>query len=248
MSDNPFCEEDAGKVATPVRAAAPQKTVARSGDAAAKLEQLRLREQELYRRQEELNVARTDLVPQDNYPAWYPVLRFDLEADIPLRAHLCLKASLYGMITLVFAVFVNVVAVLFVSGHKTFRHIRSLIFALIQSFGTTYVVYNYSFQKLYQSCRRADIPFSWVITQFIVVPWLVYLTIGFPNSGSVGLATFLDLLAQSKSKLSMLIAFINTLLIGIAAFLEFVTLYKAQQYQKISGADELPPGREPQRL
>jgi len=107
-----------------------------------------------------------------------------------------------------------------------------------------YVVYNLSFQKLYTCCKKSDIPFSWVMTQFFAVGWMVYLTIGFPNSGSVGLATLLDLLAKSRRKFGMLIAFINTLLIGIATLFEFVTLYRAQEYQKVSGNDTLVKTRQ----
>jgi hypothetical protein len=72
----------------------------------------------------------------------------------------------------------------------------------------------------------------------MVVGWSVYLTIGFPDSGCVGLATFLDLLAKSKFKFSMLVAFLNTIFIASAAFFQFLTLYKAQAYQKVSGQDD----------
>jgi hypothetical protein len=68
----------------------------------------------------------------------------------------------------------------------------------------------------------------------------VYLSIGFPDSGCVGLATFLDLLAKSKSTFSMVVAAVNTALIVAAAFLEFVTLYRAQAYQKVSGQEDEP--------
>jgi hypothetical protein len=74
--------------------------------------------------------------------------------------------------------------------------------------------------------------------QFAVVGWTVYLTIGFPDSGCVGLATFLDLLAKSRFKFSMFVAFVNTILVGGAALLQFVTLYKAQAYEKVSGQDD----------
>jgi hypothetical protein len=92
--------------------------------------------------------------------------------------------------------------------------------------------------KLYASCKKRDIPFSWVVTQFLIIAWCVYLSIGFPNSGCVGLATFLDLIAMSPSGFSVFMAFLNTLLIVGATILQTMALYRAQQYQKVSGSDD----------
>jgi hypothetical protein len=244
MSDNPFQEEinDADmpqfSPPPPPRASSPGQSLATSPQGLSKLEQLRARESELLRRQQELQVARDEIIASPNYPSFFPVFVFNLARDISPRAHSCLQHALYGLCAIIVSAIFNIITVMCVWGLPTFHHVRSMIFALIQGFGTGYLVFNYSFLRLYDSCKRKDIPFSWILIQFAVVGWTVYLTIGFPDSGCVGLATFLDLLAKSRFKFSMLMAFLNTVFVASAAFFEFVALYKAQTYQKVSGQEE----------
>jgi hypothetical protein len=249
--DNPFQEEvnDAeipSFYTPPPKAISPSPSFPKPPQTLSKLEQLRAREAELLRRQQELREARAEVIASPNFPRFYPVLVFDLNRDIPARAHSCLQNAVYGLLAIIASVVFNVFAVLCVWGlRQNFHHVRSMIFALIQGFGTVYLVFNYSFLRLYDACKKKDIPFSWIVIQFIVVGWTVYLTIGFPDSGSVGLATFLDLMAKSRFKFSMLMSFVNTLLIATATFFEFLTLYKAQAYQKVSGQDDVPASHQP---
>jgi hypothetical protein len=208
-------------------------------DPQSKREELLRRQRELEDRQRRLQGERAEFVPAPNFPPFAPIFVFNLDRDIPKRAHSCLTSSLYGLIAVTASVFLNIFAILCVRGLPTFHHVRSMVFGIVQGFGTVYVVFNYSFLKLYGACRKKDIPFSWTVSQFVVVAWIVYLAIGFPDSGCVGLATFLDLLAKSPSKFSMFVAAINTGLIVAVAYFQVVTLYKAQGYQKVSGQEDL---------
>jgi hypothetical protein len=236
---NPFEEEGNDDELPVYQAPTPQRqTVFNSPGKASKLESLRIREAELLERQQKLNGARAEIIHGPNYPSFYPVIVFDLQRDIPQPAHAALRSAVYGLMALVCSVCFNILAIICVRGLPLFHHVRSLVFGLIQGFGTAYIVFNYSFSRLYAACAKRDIPFSWVIIQFAVVGWTVYLSIGFPDSGCVGLATFLDLIAKSPSTLSPLIAAINTGLIVAVAFFEFITLYRAQAYQKISGQED----------
>ena len=244
MSDNPF-REDGSDLESPPGAlpASPQpQATAPSGEWApgvSRLEQLRRREQELLRELQRLNDSRVGFLAAPNYPAIFPLVIYDPERDIPERAKSCIRNSLYGLFAVVASALFNIVAVLCVWGLPTYQHVRCLIFAIIQGFGTAYVVFNYSYTKLYNSLRQKDVPFSWVIWQFAILAWCIYLTIGFPDSGCVGLATFLDLIAKSSYKFSMMMALINTFGIGAATYFQFVTLYQAQAYQKVSGHDQM---------
>jgi hypothetical protein len=204
----------------------------------ARLQQLREREAALEERGRRLRGEQAEVIPSPNFPAWAPMFVFNLDRDIPKRAHSCVSASLYGLAAAAASVLVNLLAVLAVRGLPSFHRVRSLIFGIIQGFGTVYFAFNYSFLKLYAACRRRDVPFSWVVTQFVLVGWIAYLAIGFPDSGCVGVATFLDLLAKSRSTVSMCVAAVNTALIVAVLYFQFVTLYRAQAYQKVSGQDD----------
>jgi hypothetical protein len=94
------------------------------------------------------------------------------------------------------------------------------------------------FDKLYLGCKKRDIPFSFITWQFVLIGWLGYLTIGFPNSGSVGFATFIDLVAKSKSVWSKFISFLTALSLAVLFFAEILVLQQAQKYQKVSGLRE----------
>jgi hypothetical protein len=247
MNENPFQEEvndsELPNYSSP-RASSPSPSFPKSPQTLTKLEQLRAREAELLHRQRELRAARETVIASPNFPKFFPVIVFDLGRDISPAAHSCLQHALCGLGAILLSSVFNILAVLCVSGLPTFHHVRSMVFALIQGFGTVYFVLNYSFIKLYDSCKKKDIPFSWVMIQFMVVGWIVYLTIGFPDSGCVGLATFLDLLAKSRFKFSMFVAFLNTVFVASAAFFQFLTLYKAQAYQKVSGQEDGAPARQ----
>jgi hypothetical protein len=211
----------------------------KSPETVSKLEQLRIREAELLSRQQLLRDSRSEIIAVPNYPAIWPVIVFDPVRDLGAKSHSVARLSLYGLIAVCCSTAYNMLAVLSVWKLPGYNHLRSFIFAGLQGFGTAYVCYNYSFLKLYASCRKKDIPFSWIITQFLIIAWCVYLSIGFPTSGCVGLATFLDLIAKSPSGFSIFVAFINTALIISATVLQTLTLYRAQQYQKVSGSDDV---------
>jgi hypothetical protein len=203
-----------------------------------KMQELLRRQDGLRERERRLRDGRAEIIPPPNFPSFAPMLVFDLDRDIPKNAHSCVNSSLYALVGITASAVLNLLAILCVRGLPTFHHIRSIIFGILQGFATVYVVLNYSFIKLYASCRNRDIPFSWMVSQFAMVAWVLYLAIGFPDSGCVGLATFLDLLAKSPSTFSRIVAALNTGLIATVAYFQFVTLYRAQVYQKISGQDE----------
>jgi hypothetical protein len=240
MSDsNPFEDNPADEPPALTRPIPPRPSFSPSSPARqSRLEELLARQAELRERDARLRNSRAEIVPEPNFPQFAPTIVFDLDRDIPKLAHPCVTASLHGLIAVIVSSFVNVLAILSVRGLSNFHFVRSMVFGLIQGFGTVYVVFNYSFLRLYAFCRKRDISFSWIVTQFVIVGWIIYLAIGFPDSGCVGVATFLDLLAKSRSRFSMTIAGINTAIVILSAYCQFATLYKAQAYQKVSGAGE----------
>ena len=241
MADNPFQEEGDQEMPNfdnvQQKSASPTSS-SQSPSKLSKLEQLRAREAELLRRQQEIQGKRLEISPDANFPPFYPLVVYNLENDIPSAAQSCVKCNLYSLMLMTCAAIFNVLAVLCVSGLPTYPKVRCFIFSLIQGFATFYVLLHYSYEKLYLACKKHDIPFSWTITSFLILAWMIYLTIGFPTSGSVGLATFLDLVAKSNSGFSVFIAFINMLLTGGATGFQFLSLMKAQAYQKVSGNDD----------
>lgn len=241
MSENPFQEE--GDQEMPDFSNLQQKNLSstsssQSPSKLSKLEQLRAREAELLRRQQDIQGRRIEISPDANFPPFYPLVVYNLQDDIPSSAQLCVKYNLYSLLLMTCAAIFNVLAVLCVSGLPTYPKVRCFIFSIIQGFATFYVLLHYSYEKLYASCKKRDIPFSWTIISFLIIAWMIYLTIGFPTSGSVGLATFLDLVAKSNSGFSVFIAFINMLLTGAATGFQFLCLMKAQAYQKVSGTED----------
>jgi hypothetical protein len=248
MSDNPFRGEFDDEPAPfddkapPIPASSPEE-----GSAPAKssrIEQLKQREAALLARQKQLRETSADIYRAANFPAIYPLIYVNIEEDIPAAARRAVRTCLYALICLTVAATFNVFAVLTVSGLPTYPRVHCLIFGILQGAGLVYFAMNYSYTKVYAACKKRDIPFSVTIWQFALVACCVYLTIGFPSSGSVGLATFLDLIAKSKSGLSIFFAFVNLGLIGFGTALEVFTLMNLQAYQKVSGTDErlLPAG------
>ncbi|KAH0790818.1 scamp-domain-containing protein [Histomonas meleagridis] len=240
MSDNPFQEEVGDDELQFAETPSPtQKPTAGYSQAKmSKLEQLRAREAELLKRQEEINSLKEDIIPSPNFPSFYPLIIYNLDRDIPQAAQKVIKNSLLGLCFAAGMAIFNVLAVLSVSGLDKYPHIRCFIFALIQGFATVYFLYTQSYSKIYADCRKHDVSFRWTIVQFIFVIWCVYLTVGFPTSGSVGLATLLDLIAKSKNGFSIFMALVNTGAISAMTYFQFVTLFQAQKYQKISGNDK----------
>lgn len=234
MSDNPFHgdfdDEPVPEQAQPVLSPSSKSNLSR-------LEQLKARERELLQRQKELSEQREEIIRSPNFPNFYPVIYLNMEADIPASAREAVKYSLWGLMGVTVSVIFNVIAVLSVSGLSSYPKVRCFIFAIIQGVALVYCALHYSYEKLYDACKRHDIPFSFTIYQLLLTVACIYLTIGFPTSGSVGLATFLDLAAKSPSFLSILIALINTVLIGGATGCEILALMRAQAYQKVSGVE-----------
>jgi hypothetical protein len=238
-SDNPFREEgDDADIPTFI----PRPPSPTAPSRQSRLDSLRAREAQLTAHLRRLQGTRAELTATANFPPFWPVIVFDLARDIPSPAHPCVRAAFFGLAAAAAAGAFNVLTVLCTWGLPSFRRLRSLVIALIQGFAIVYATFNYSFSALYAACRRRDIPFSWVVIQVAIVAWATYLAVGFPDSGCVGLATFLDLLAKSNSGFSKAMAFVNTALAAAAAYCQFVALYRAQTYQKVSGQNRALPG------
>lgn len=232
MSDNPFqadISDSDPNFSDPV-----QKTEY-SASKQSKLEQLKAREAELLKRQSELENLRSEVMPTPNFPSFYPVVMYNLDRDIPESAQPAIKNSLFGLFSATIMSVFNLLAIASVTGLKNYKHVRSMTFGIIQGFATVYILLTQSYNKLYISCKKKDIPFRWIVVQFMLIAWSIYLTIGFPTSGSVGLATLLDLIAKSKNGFSIFMGIINTALCGVNTYFQFTTLYRAQAYQKVSG-------------
>ena len=112
------------------------------------------------------------------------------------------------------------------------------MFSLIYAFLNGYLTISICFSKLYNACRKRDIPFSFLLFQFALIGFLLYQFVGFPNSGSIGLATFLDLIAKSTSGWSKFIAFLNTCAVMSSVIIQVIVLQQSQKYQKVSGVDD----------
>jgi hypothetical protein len=82
------------------------------------------------------------------------------------------------------------------------------------------------------------VPFSFITWQFVLIGWTGYLAVGFPNSGSVGFATFIDLVAKSDSAWSKAIACLNSIALIVSFLTQIVVMERAQKYQKVSGLPE----------
>lgn len=232
MSDNPF---QADVSDSDPSFDEPVKKAEYSASKQSKLERLKAREAELLKRQSELDNLRSEVLPTPNFPSFYPVVIFNLDRDIPQSAHAAVSKSLYGLIIATVMSVFNIFAILSVTGLSNYKRVKALPFGVIQGFATVYLLMTQSYNKLYTGCRKKDIPFSWTIIQFALIAWSIYLTIGFPTSGSVGLATLLDLIAKSKNGFSIFMGFVNTALCGANTYFQFTTLYSAQAYQKVSG-------------
>ena len=209
-----------------------------TADKRAKLEALRQREAELLEKKKKIEQATSEMTPQPNFPSFFPLIRYNPEEDLPPASHKCVSSAMKMLAFLTAASCFNIIAILFVSGLRNYQKIRCFIFGCIQGFAAVYLALNFSYNLLYMSCRKRDIPFKWTIYQFLLVAWCIYITLGFPTSGSVGIATMLDIIANSAPFYSTLFAIINTGLAGAATAFSMFTLSKAQAYQKVSGQED----------
>jgi hypothetical protein len=209
-----------------------------TGDKRAKLEALRQREAELLEKKKKIDQQTSELTPTPNFPSFFPLLRYNPEEDLPQASRQCIKYSLYMLIFLTAASIFNVFAVLSVKGPKNYQKTRSFIFGCIQGFAAVYLGTTFCYNLLYSSCKKRNIPFKWTLYQFLMVAWCIYITLGFPTSGSVGIATFLDILANNAPVFSIVTALLNTLLAGGATAFSIFTLSAAQAYQKVSGNED----------
>jgi hypothetical protein len=215
---------------------APKRNI--SVDKKTKLEQLKAREAELLKRQEEIKTQAAEVLLQPNWPKQYPLIRYDPENDLPPSSHTTVKNSFYGLISVAISAVFNIISVLSVTGLENYSKASALIFAIIQGAATIYVGLNLCYDGIYNACKKKDVPFKWIITQFVFCAWCVYKLIGFPSSGSVGLAVLLDLLAKNSSGFSKFTAFVNTIISGASVYFQIRTLSEAQKYQKVSGRND----------
>lgn len=220
------------------QSAPPSSPKPLTGDKRAKLEALRQREAELLEKKKKIEQQTNDLIPSPNFPSFFPIIRYNPEEDLPQASHLCVKHSLHMLISLASASIFNILAILSVKGPKGYEKPKCFVFGLIQGFAAIYLGSNFCYNLLYSSCKKRDIPFKWTIFQFLMVAWCLYITLGFPTSGSVGIATFLDILANNAPVFSIIMALINTVLSGAAAAFSILTLSAAQAYQKVSGHED----------
>ncbi|EAY03190.1 hypothetical protein TVAG_049740 [Trichomonas vaginalis G3] len=206
-------------------------------DKKARLEALKAREAELLAKQKEIQATVQDFVNAPNWPSIFPLVHYDPQADLPPSSRDCIQKCLYTLILYTIFIIHNLFAILCVR-IKDYQHIQNFIFACIQGLAGSYVSINFIYNGLYSACQKRDIPFRWTVYHFLFIAWCVYLVVGFPSSGSVGLATFLDIISKSDSTFSKFVAFFNSALAGATAFYAFLTLSASQKYQKVSGQDE----------
>ena len=203
-----------------------------------KFSRLQLKERELLQKQEQLKQARHELNNRANWPKFLPIIYLDIENDIPSAAISLVKLSFIGIIINFFSNILNITSVSSVTGLKDYDHVSNIIFSVLQGIISVFFAYFFCFKKLYIACNHHDIPFSWLICQFIFLLWIIYQFIGFPSTGAAGFATFLDLLTKSDSTWSKTSSGLNTALMLISGIIEFIVLGKALKYQKVSGLEE----------
>ena len=200
---------------------------------AEKYRRLKQREQELIRRQQELRT--TDTHANLNWPPCLPILLHVDYSEIPQSAKACIQAAVAGVCIVLCQSILNILASGFVTGLKNYSRVKSVIFAIIFGLLSSYVTVSVCWNKLYWGCVNHDVPFSFIVWQFVLIGWTVYLTVGFPNSGSVGIATFIDLIAKSTSVVAKIFAGLNMIALLSMLGTQIVVLQQAQKYQKVSG-------------
>lgn len=205
-------------------------------------ERLKAREANLRRRQEELQEQRTTASGGENKPNWpkyVSVYYINLQGDIPAAAQNAIKAGMLAVILVLAQSFLNFLSACTIS-LETYSKARGIVLSIVLGIVSNYFYSSVDFPRLYKSCKKHDIPFSWTLIQIGAIAWFLYLLVGFPTSGSVGFATFLDLVSQSDSVWSKFIAFVNTMLLLVIVVVQFFILQQSQKYQKVSGvADQM---------
>ncbi|KAH0794222.1 scamp-domain-containing protein [Histomonas meleagridis] len=232
---NPFIDEEENHVAYPTE---PIRQPPVNETPQEKLLRLQKREQELLKRQEELQQARIQTTNAPNWPKFFPIIYADIDHDIPERARKFVKVALYGIVFTGIQALINIIGAATISGLSTYSYPRNIIFSLIFTILELYLTASICFDRLYKGCKSHNIPISYTFLQFLLIGVIIYLFIGFPNSGSVGLATFLDLIAKSNSIWSKIISFINTLCLLCLGILHVYVFQQSQVYQRVSGLQE----------
>jgi uncharacterized membrane protein (UPF0136 family) len=199
---------------------------------------LQAREAALLRRQQQLHDSPSASVRTPNWPPHFSFLYVSLDSDIPRSAHSCIKTALLGIILSLVQSLIDIIACSSISGLPSHNYVKSIIFSIIFGLLTCYLTIGICFDKLYTACKVHDVPFSYVIMQFGLIGWIAYLCVGFPNSGSVGVATLIDLIAKSGSVWSIVIAAVNSAILLGSFVVQVTVMRKAQKYQKISGVPE----------
>lgn len=204
-----------------------------------KYARLKAREAELLRRQQEIRDVEGAVAHKPNWPPYVPFLYVDVDADIPQSAKQAVKIALIGILLVIGQSVINVLASSTITGLANYSRAKSVIFSVIFALVTIYLTVSLCWEKLYNGCKAHDLPFSFIVWQFILIAWTGYLAVGFPSSGSVGIATFIDLVAKSDSGWSKMIATINTLLLLGSITVHIIVLQQAQKYQKVSGVPDI---------
>ncbi|EAY14549.1 hypothetical protein TVAG_388820 [Trichomonas vaginalis G3] len=248
MADNPFTDELAD-VELPILQDEPKKDKKPApAPSASSLgnskEDLKERYEALKKREESIKKRRQDLTnqaeqgPQQNWPSFFPILRYSPEIDLPQAARRCVKLCFIGLIIFTIHTFWNIVAVLSVKGISDYKLTKNIVMGILQGVAGFYVFLKFGYQSLYVCCAKHDIQIRWTVIQIAIIGWSIYLLIGFPDSGCVGIAVFLDLIAKSTSVWAKIAAFVNTALLGSNLFCQFATFLQSQQYQKVSGKED----------
>ena len=248
MSDNPFVD-DIADVELPMLQDEPQKpknsvssnqtSNSSKEDLQKRLEELKERERKLNQRRQEVLQQRPENGPKLNWPSFFPILRYDPDSDIPSAARKCVKTSLIGLVLYFFEAIWNVISVFSVSGLPKYSFATNIVFAIIFGIVGFFCILTFGYKKLYLSCAKHDIPISYTICQFLIIAYAVYLLVGLPDSGSVGIAVLLDMIAKHNNSnvWSIMCGFINFGLLLAFAICQFLTLVQSQKYQKVSGHD-----------
>lgn len=248
MSDNPFAD-DIADVELPMIQDEPPKPKAKATSSSSsnknlspeelkkRFEELKERERQLAKRREEAVQQRPGDGPKLNWPSFFPILRYDPESDLAPAARKCVKTSLIGLCLFIVESIWNVVCVFSSTKLKNYPFPKCIVFSIIFGIVGFFLILNFGYNKLYIACFKRDIPVSFTICQFLIIAWCAYLTVGLPDSGSVGIAVFLDLIAKKCGFWPIFAGFINILLLAAMDVAQFFTLIHSQNYQKVSGAE-----------
>lgn len=248
MGENPFAD-DLGDVELPVlqdEVKTTKKTTSQTGSSYApnskeamreRLEQLKRREESLKRRRQELN-NNTDQSAAQNWPSFFPILRYKPETDLPVAARKCVKMCLVGLCVYTAHAIWNIIAILSITDLPKYNFTKNVVMGILQGVAAFYIFLKFGYSKLYVSCAKHDIQLSWTVIQIAIVGWSIYLTVGFIESGCAGVSIFLDLITKSKNTWSKIAAFVNVALLCTNLFCQFSTFIQSQQYQKVSGKED----------